>query len=1006
MRRVYQHRNKSQWNRENWGKHPRTFFNQAVLIFIIYNIFNHLKSQGQTKNESLSSQDAQQTTLFADNTVSGQQDPIEEKDDSSGNMLALLALTGTVIAVVATAGSQGASSENLTNDSATITPVITIPATAEDSDDVEGVDEGTDEGVDDGTDEGLDEGTDDNIDDSTDEGSDEGTDEGIDESTGEDTDEGSDEGTDGGIDESTGEGTDEGSDEGTDEGNDESTGEGIDEDTDEGTDEGIDEDIDEGTDEDIDEGTDEGLDGGTEEGIDEGTGESTEEDTDEGTDGGTEEDTDEDIDEGTEEGIDENENNQTNAMSMNQDNSIFREYAVIEATSYDDTYTIEDFFTGDGSNLTISVDDPDSIFISNPTIDGSNLSFTLSQNTELFDSAVITLSDDTGSQAFSVTAGSSQMIAHTTFNASALSSVEMALPLSALYAFNPTTSLYTSTNNINDTGNYNLSFNGSSISGELTSSDLFEYWLWENTYPYDNYQLSLSENGTRYDLTVSLDGTIVHTETSIDTLSVSLSGIDNPYLQLSQDNESIVISSDPQLADQWHLFNSEIIEAWPLSTGEGVTIGVVEGYFEETHEDLEGNVSVTIDSNHASGSTPDYHATAVAGVIGASGGNGLGVIGTAPDADIVSLTDMTNNLFEVDPLIALYSNSWGPTDGLGGTPTVWWDYIIDSAEDAALVGDTILFANGNGGEVDDQSAYDGIVSSPFTLSISAVSDWGEVSEYSEVGSNITTATYSNGGVNGITTTDLNNNYTNDFGGTSSATPFAAGIAALMESVNPNLTYRDYMSIFATTSLQIDPIDSSWSTNLAGIDTSYYYGFGLINALSAVEAAQDNSYMISDHALVTQTISSGDFTAYSGSNTVLDITPIGGAANSSVTLEEGEGDSITFQNSSYVVEQVELTIVSIDYTTNNVNLGDENLQITLTHELNDDSFSSTLLFATTTNSAQNYDGWSALSVQHFGESLEGTWTVSLYDTLNNAFFSGDQFTVGLDFFYHDETITVA
>ena len=62
------------------------------------------------------------------------------------------------------------------------------------------------------------------------------------------------------------------------------------------------------------------------------------------------------------------------------------------------------------------------------------------------------------------------------------------------------------------------------------------------------------------------------------------------------------------------------------------------------------------------------------------------------------------------------------------------------------------------------------------------------------------------------------------------------------------------------------------------------GRGAVTALS-LEIVR--VIMISDHALVTQTISSGDFTAYSGSNTVLDITPIGGAANSSVELTAGD-----------------------------------------------------------------------------------------------------------------------
>jgi subtilisin family serine protease len=91
----------------------------------------------------------------------------------------------------------------------------------------------------------------------------------------------------------------------------------------------------------------------------------------------------------------------------------------------------------------------------------------------------------------------------------------------------------------------------------------------------------------------------------------------------------------------------------------------------------------------------------------------------------------------------------------------------------------------------------------------------------------------------------NCNYTASFNGTSSAAPMVAGVVALMLEKNPNLTWRDVKHILATTSVPIDlsmskTISSitqySWVTNAAGYKHHSWYGFGKIDAAAAVSAA--------------------------------------------------------------------------------------------------------------------------------------------------------------------------
>lgn len=115
------------------------------------------------------------------------------------------------------------------------------------------------------------------------------------------------------------------------------------------------------------------------------------------------------------------------------------------------------------------------------------------------------------------------------------------------------------------------------------------------------------------------------------------------------------------------------------------------------------------------------------------------------------------------------------------------------------------------------------------------------SGYSFFGSNAFLCAPTNGDAGvGITTAtcDLGSDgrsvvlgYTSGFGGTSSATPLAAGICALMLTANPDLRVSDVRNILRLT---VDKIGPAGTYDSQG--HSDFYGFGRINALRAVQMA--------------------------------------------------------------------------------------------------------------------------------------------------------------------------
>lgn len=155
------------------------------------------------------------------------------------------------------------------------------------------------------------------------------------------------------------------------------------------------------------------------------------------------------------------------------------------------------------------------------------------------------------------------------------------------------------------------------------------------------------------------------------------------------------------------------------------------------------------------------------------------------------------------------------------------------------------------------------------IDICAPSDGDSTQTAAGAPGKVTTDTVGGGNLAGQTGGSLN--YRNNFGGTSSATPLAAGVGALMLSVNPQLNWVQVRELLRNSAVKIDATNidpvGQWNTDGSGNPVfSQWYGFGRVNAAAAVEEARDfglsSDVVIRDNLGDTGAVPSGGWHANS------------------------------------------------------------------------------------------------------------------------------------------------
>ncbi len=296
--------------------------------------------------------------------------------------------------------------------------------------------------------------------------------------------------------------------------------------------------------------------------------------------------------------------------------------------------------------------------------------------------------------------------------------------------------------------------------------------------------------------------------------------------------------------------------AWLITNGSpNITVAVIDDGVDRSHEDFGGRVlpGYTIGNKNGLGEPQNEnlwddkaHGTACAGIIAASNNN-LGIRGIASNVNILPVNIVPN---ETD-----YNPYYGRLEGFGSTTEIaeainWaWkraDVLscswslgspsndVNAALDSARthgrkgLGCIIVFASGNNHphilDVSYPADLDGIIT------VGAIDKNGNIQSYSQRGRSMDFVAPSGGIPGDIVTTDLMGsrgksagNYINDFNGTSAACPQVAGVAALILSVKPDLSWTEVAHVLQKTARDLGP---------KGFDNTF--GYGLVNAGAAVQ----------------------------------------------------------------------------------------------------------------------------------------------------------------------------
>ncbi|MBL8149727.1 MAG: S8 family serine peptidase, partial [Blastocatellia bacterium] len=333
--------------------------------------------------------------------------------------------------------------------------------------------------------------------------------------------------------------------------------------------------------------------------------------------------------------------------------------------------------------------------------------------------------------------------------------------------------------------------------------------------------------------------------------------------------------TDPMFAQQWHHDNVGQVAggvagtvgadvrttlAWTTTMGStAIKLAVVDGGVDIAHNDLNapGKVVAPIDlmvTPPDSDPLGGAHGTEVAGMAVARANNGVVGVGSAPNCKLIPIKAgdtmaqiimakgfqyAADNGADVITCSLGPVGAWPMTDGLRDA--------IDYATTYGRNGRGCVYTQAvdnspNPISIDQVSAYERsiAVSRTNNRDLYDGAATGPELDLSAPGRSVLTITNCARNASGVVT-DANTSAVKT--GTSYATPLTAGVACLVLSVNPNLSWEEVRQVLLDSADKIDAVAHPYTPAPAGRPPgtrNNHYGYGRVNAQRAVQLAQTGS----------------------------------------------------------------------------------------------------------------------------------------------------------------------
>ncbi|AHF08087.1 S8 family serine peptidase [Desulfitobacterium metallireducens] len=350
-------------------------------------------------------------------------------------------------------------------------------------------------------------------------------------------------------------------------------------------------------------------------------------------------------------------------------------------------------------------------------------------------------------------------------------------------------------------------------------------------------QAELARKGPLQYITLALEPSrIEEVMTKLKAIPDVLSVSPSQQMKISSSVASTAVT-DPYYSQQWGLTQAQVPKAWDLgATGDGIIVAIIDTGVDVGHPDLQGNLvpgynAITGQTGLTATQDNNGHGTHVAGIVGAER-DGSGIIGVAYQSKIMPIKAMDRHGEGSDDVIA-DGIVWAANHGAKII-----NLSIGTDTQAEILYEAIQYANDQGcliiaagGNKDEQSNFKTITfpaADPQVLAVTATDKADQLASFSLTGPNASLAAPG---------TDILSDYWQDGSGyatsdgTSMASPFVAGVAALVWSQHPD---------FSASQVRQDLEDSALDLGPVGRDSSF--GYGRVDAYWAVKFAAEKAIL--------------------------------------------------------------------------------------------------------------------------------------------------------------------